>query len=113
MPRLSPSASRRAWPSASARVLDGVVLVDFQVAGAPELERKPAVTRHLLEHVIEERDSRCDSHRRRAIEIDCDLDRGLAGPAVDPGRAWRPHQPPRDRFPGFLVAALATDAQPD
>ena len=40
------------------------------------------MTRHLLEHVIEERDSRCDSHRL-VIEIDCDLDRGLARPAVD------------------------------
>ena len=70
MPRLSPRASRRAWPSASARVLDGVVLVDFQVAGAPELERKPAVTRHLLEHVIEERDSGCDTS-----PAPCDRDR--------------------------------------
>ena len=71
------------------------------------------MTRHLLEHVIEERDSRCDSHRRCAIEIDCDLDRGLARPAVDPGRAGGLTSRRATEGPGFLVAALATDAQPD
>ena len=43
-----------AWPTHDARVLDQVVRVDVQVAGAAKRQVEPAVARDLLEHVIEE-----------------------------------------------------------
>jgi hypothetical protein len=93
-------------------VLDRVMFVDRQVAGALEFERKAAVTGDLFEHVIEERDSGRDVHRSAAVEIELDLDCGLAGPAFDPSRAPRFHQPSRHGFPGLRGAALVSYTQP-
>ena len=63
MPARSPSARSSAWPSTMRDVLDGVVLVDPQVARAGELEVDQRVRRERGQHVVEHADPR--RHRRR------------------------------------------------
>ena len=50
-------------------VLDGVMLVDVQIALARQLQREAAVLRDLFQHVIEEADAGRDVDRRLAIEV--------------------------------------------
>ena len=78
MPRLSPSASRSAWPSVERDVLDRVVLVDVQIAGALHVELEAAVLAELLEHVIEEAEAGLGVRLGFAVEVDGDANVGLA-----------------------------------
>ena len=64
MPRLSPSASRSACPSASAQSSTVWCSSTCEIAAAGELEREAAVARDLLEHVVEEADAGRDADRR-------------------------------------------------
>ena len=58
-------------------VLDRVVLVDVQIAGALHVEREAAVLAELLEHVVEEAEARLRARFGLAVEIDGDTDVGL------------------------------------
>src|SRR5579871_887343 len=51
-------------PERERTILDRVMLIDTQIAPAVELERKAAVLRELLQHVIEEPETRLDPPRR-------------------------------------------------
>ena len=83
MPRLSPSASRSAWPRVDADVLDGVVRVDVEVAAGPQREVEPAVVGEEHEHVVEEPDAGVDVGDSLAVEVQRDGDVGLVGRALD------------------------------
>ena len=91
-------------------VLDGVVLVDVQVAAAAELQRESRRARDLLEHVVEEADARSRSRpaprgRGSTRDVGC---RVSACRGVDPAAARsRRHEPRRDRSPVALVGAVA------
>ncbi len=69
MPALSPSALPQRLAERKGAVLDGVVLVDVQIAAAAQRELKAAVLGELLEHVIEEADAGGDAARRVAVEL--------------------------------------------
>ena len=69
MPRLSPSAALQRLAQRERAVLDGVVLVDVQIAGARQLQREAAVLRDLFEHVIEEADAGATVNRRFVVEL--------------------------------------------
>ena len=62
-------------------VLDGVVRVGVQVAFALQAQRKAAVGRDLLQHMVEEADAGLDLHRAGRIQIDGADDAGLLGVA--------------------------------
>src|SRR5262249_52048001 len=66
-------------------ILDGVVLVDLQIAPAGQLERKAAVFAQLLEHVIEEPDTGGDLDWRGLVETDADRNVGLPRASLDSG----------------------------
>src|SRR5690606_4149616 len=68
-------------------VLDGVVLVDLEVAAALHAEREAAMLAELLQHVVEEPDAGTRDGLRLAIEIDLDADVRLARLALDDRRA--------------------------
>ena len=63
MPARSPSARSSAWPSAMRDVLDGVVLVHPQVAGAGQAEVDQRVEGERGQHVVEEADAGRDRLR--------------------------------------------------
>ena len=83
MPRLSPSACRKAAPKCERAVLNGMVLVDLQIALADELEREAAVTGDLLQHVVEEAEAGRDVDGTLAIQVDVDRDVGFLRLADD------------------------------
>jgi len=58
MPRLEPRAFLTASPENDARVLDGVVLVHFEVSTHREFQIHRAMPRHKRQHVIEKRNVR-------------------------------------------------------
>ena len=89
-------------------VLDGVVLVDVQVALAGELQREAAVLRDLLEHVIEEADAGRHLNGVRGIEVDGYLDLRFLRPALVTRAARR--ELAHDGRPGLLRRAIAADA---
>ena len=112
MPRLSPSASRSAWPSASAQSSTVWCSSTCEVAAAGELEREAAVARDLLEHVVEEADAGRDRDRGRAVEVDAHVDVGLLGAPLDTCAVRsRPTQPLDDRRPGCAVGTVGPHAQ--
>src|SRR5580704_12348332 len=55
------------------------MLIDLKIPIAFELQRKAAVLRQLLQHVIEEPDARRSRHRPRRIKIHPHLNRSLLG----------------------------------
>src|SRR5699024_7884751 len=71
-------------------VLDGVVGVDVGVAAGPDDEVEAGVGAERGEHVVEERHGGRDVDLAGAVQVQGDLDAGLAGAAADgrgPGRA--------------------------
>ena len=75
-------------------ILDAVVRVDLEVAGAGERQAEPAVRRDLVEHVVVEGDAAVDAARLGAVEVDGERDPGFLGVADDLGaarwaRGWR------------------------
>ena len=91
-------------------VLDGVVLVDLEVARAGELEREAAVSRNLLEHVIVEADAGRNGDRTRAVEVHPHPDVGFLRLAQDSCRACRAAQLLDDGSPRCAVAAVGMHA---
>jgi hypothetical protein len=70
-------------------VLDGVVLVDLEVAAGPDLQVEQSVMRQRGQQVVVEADAGRDVGATRAVEVEGEVDLGLAGPAADadPSRA--------------------------
>ena len=111
MPRLSPSASRSACPSASAQ---SSTVWCSSICRSPlqaSCKRESAVPGHLLEHVVEKADTGRDCDGRTAIEVHVDRDVRLLGDARDGRRRVEPAQLRRDRGPGLRVAAVESHPQ--
>ena len=70
-----------------AGILDGVVVVDMQVALGLDRHVDQRMARKLLQHMVEEADAGRDIEAARAVDIDCDRDRGLLGFTADTCRA--------------------------
>ena len=70
-----------------ADVLDGVVVVDVQIAGGAGLEVEERVAGELVEHVVEEADAGPVVVPAGAVEIEADRQGGLGGGAADFGAA--------------------------
>src|SRR5262249_13968710 len=64
-------------PERDPGVLDGVVLVDLQIALAADLGVEGAVPGERVQHVIEEGDAGRDLRVTAAVQVDRDLDLGL------------------------------------
>ena len=68
-----------------ADVLDGVVVVDVEVAGGAGREVDERVAGELVEHVVEEADAGLVVVPAGAVEVERDRERGLGGLAGDLG----------------------------
>ncbi len=68
-------------------VLDGVMLVDMEIAAGLNRKVEEAVTGEALEHVVKEGHAGVDRAASRAVELERNLDFGLARLALDLGRA--------------------------
>ncbi len=71
-----------------ADVLDGVVVVDVQVAVALDVEVDQPVTGDLVEHVLQEGHADGEARLAGAIQIDGDLDLGFQGVALYVSRTF-------------------------
>ena len=90
-------------------VLDGVMLVDVQIAGARQLQRKAAVLRDLFEHVIEEAQAGRHLDRRFLIEVDLDRDVGFFRLAASTRACARRGRESRgDLWPGLRALPART-----
>ena len=87
MPARSPSASSHGQPQTNAGVLNGVVLIDVQVAAALDLQIQRRVLGQKRQHVVEESDAAGDLRAAAAVEVDLQADFGLRGFALNGGRA--------------------------
>ena len=74
---------------------------------ALQLQREAAVTRNLLEHVVEEADAAADLDGQLLIEIDGRRDFGLARVARDVRATFGTRQAARNLRPRFTGAAVA------
>ena len=74
MPRRLPSALRHRFAERDADVLDGVMLIDVEVARGAHVEIERAMPRHQIEHVIEKADAGAVLERALAVEIERDAD---------------------------------------
>ena len=61
MPLRLPSAVRDRLAQRDAEILDGVMLIDVEVAGGAHRQIEPAVAREQLQHVIQEADPGADA----------------------------------------------------
>jgi hypothetical protein len=68
-----------------ADVLDRVVRVDVQVTLGRNLQVDHAVTRHLIQHMVEKRHAGRQFGRAGAIQVKADADLGFTGVARDRG----------------------------
>ena len=76
---LAAQGLQQAVAQGQGRVLNGVMLVDVQVALSPDGEVDVAVAANLLEHVVEEPQTRVDVASARSVESQTDADVGFAG----------------------------------
>ncbi len=74
-----------------ADVLDGVVVIDVQVALAFDIQVDQPVTGDLVEHVLEKGHADGESRLAGAIQIDRGLDLGFQGIALDECRTFGHH----------------------
>src|SRR5205814_10599456 len=70
-----------------AEILDGMMLIDVEVAGGLDLEIEPAVARHQLQDVIEKADTGVNPVSSPAVERQPHRDIGLGRAAADHGAA--------------------------
>lgn len=70
-----------------ADILDGVVLIDLEIAVGLDVEVDEAVTGKEGEHVVEEADACVDLRGPGAVQIEAEFDRGFGGLAADGGGA--------------------------
>ena len=96
-----------------ADILDGVVLVDLEVAVALDAEPDGRVLRDLLEHVVKEADAGRELRGRRGVEVHRDSDLGFLGVAHDGGAARGIDELPGDFRPaeGLRVVADTANAE--
>src|SRR5262249_59410450 len=64
-------------------VLDGVMLIDVEVAGRGDLEVEGPMAREQLEHVVEKANPRSHAVAAAAVESELQGDLRLSGPAID------------------------------
>ncbi len=83
-------------------ILDGVMLVDVQIAGAGELEREAAVLGDLFEHVIEKSQAGRDAARSLARQVELDRDVGFLGSPAHLRAASGAQDARRDGGPGLV-----------
>jgi hypothetical protein len=76
---------RKRLSEADRHVLNGVVIVDIQVAVTPNRQVEQTVCGKRPEHVIEKADTGVDGRLAVAVERECHLDLGLGGLAADGG----------------------------
>ncbi len=69
IPRFDPSACFHRFAERDADVLDGVVLINVEIAARGEFQIEAAVARNLFEHVIEETNAGRDLRLAAAVEI--------------------------------------------
>src|SRR4051794_19654025 len=81
------------------------MFVDPEIAFAAQFERKTAVARHLLEHVIVKADARVDRDGSGTVKIHSNFDICLAGLAMHVSRAVRSAQSGGDSGPACLDGA--------
>ena len=99
-------------------VLDGVVCVHPQVAGAGQVDVDHRVQRQRRHHVVEEADARRHTARPGAVEIDRAGDLCLACPPLDGRRApaatgRRPRRRRAERLQHAVVVGRRAQRQPD
>src|ERR1700733_600477 len=87
-------------------VLDGVMLVDVQIAAASQIEREAAMLRDLFQHVIEKSQAGDDCAWAFARQIDFHMDVGFLGLAVHLRMPRLPEDAPGDGGPGFVHIAF-------
>ncbi|MCY1282374.1 hypothetical protein D9M70_312100 [compost metagenome] len=75
-----------------ADVLDGMVVVDMQVALALDVQVDQAVAGDLVHHVLEEGNPGIEAGLARSIQVDGNLDLGFQGVARDGCLAFGHHQ---------------------
>ena len=78
MPLRFPSALRHGFTQRDADVLDGVVLVDVEIAAGVHVQIEAAMPRDQIEHVIEKTDARVI--REPALAVDVQGHAGCASP---------------------------------
>jgi hypothetical protein len=99
MPRLSAQGLIDGLAQGDAGVLDGVVLVDIEVALALYLQVDAAVPPYLVEHVVEEAYAGRDLALACAVEVESDIDFGFGSVADDVSRAFTAAQKIADAAP--------------
>ena len=109
MPRLSPSASRSAWPSASAQSSTVWCSSTRRSPVQVSSQREAAVAGHLLQHVVEEADARGDRHGRLAVQVDRDAIRRSPSCAARSARR-APAGTGARRSAGQVSPSVAVDA---
>ena len=96
---------QQTFAESQCRVLDGVVLVDLEVALGVNGEVHHAVLAYLLEHVVEESQSGLDVTLTRAVEVHLNIDVGLLRRAPHLSGAFSGKQQFGNLGPGHAVAA--------
>ncbi len=75
-------------PERNADIFYGVVGIDMQIAFGLDLQINQAVPGHLIEHVLEKRDTGIEMAATAAIQVHTDLDLGLQSIAFYRGLAF-------------------------
>ena len=83
MPRLVTESVAQRLAESQTDVLDGVVLVDLEIAARLHGQIEEPVPREAVEHVVEERHTGLDDRLAAAVDVDLDLHVGLFGLAAD------------------------------
>ena len=87
-------------------VLDGVVLVHFQVPVAADGQREAAVLAELLQHVVEKADARTRVGVGFLVQVHADEDGCFPGPARDVRPAGIVQNPVNDFLPAQVIRAV-------
>ena len=87
-PGLVPQRLRERFAQGNAAILNGVVLVNVQVANSANLKVEHAVLRDVAQHVVEKPDTGLRHELPRPIEVQDDLDARLGGLARNGGDSW-------------------------
>ena len=80
---LLPSAFRTGFAERDAEILDGVVLIDVEIAVRLDAQIEAAVTREELEHVVEEADAGRHVVAAPTLEHQRERDPGFGRPSID------------------------------
>src|SRR5262245_16061764 len=97
-------------PERQRNVLDGVVLVDVEIARALHVELEAAVLAELLEHVVEEAEARFRARLGLAVEVDADADVGFLRASMHGGGPRPIDERMRNGLPRFGAPCAELDA---